>query len=91
MTQATKRVIFVGRVQGVGFRFTAHRIAQRFHLTGWVRNAMDGTVEMIAQGSDEDINNCIEQIEQALKGYVTQTKIEQAPANPKYKDFKITF
>ena len=39
-----------GRVHGVGFRYSAKRIAQKLALTGTVRNASDGTVEIIAQG-----------------------------------------
>lgn len=42
-----------GRVQGVGFRYSARREALRLGLTGWVRNAEDGSVEIEAEG-DED-------------------------------------
>ena len=52
-----KRIIFIGRVQGVGFRFTAHSIARRCQLTGFVRNLPDGSVEMFAQGQAEDIES----------------------------------
>ncbi len=50
-----KRVhyIFHGRVQGVGFRFTAQAIAKELKLSGWVRNEYDGTVSVQLQGSDE--------------------------------------
>ena len=54
-SKTAKLVIFKGRVQGVGFRFTAHSIANRYHLTGQVRNLIDGSVEMIAQGGAADI------------------------------------
>ncbi|MFI5397128.1 MAG: acylphosphatase [Candidatus Binatia bacterium] len=42
-----------GRVQGVGFRFSAVAEARRLALTGWVRNASDGDVELVAEGSKE--------------------------------------
>ena len=50
MTQIAKHIIFTGRVQGVGFRFTVYDMANRYQLIGQVRNLGDGTVEMIAQG-----------------------------------------
>jgi acylphosphatase len=43
-------IIFSGRVQGVGFRFTAQRFAADRGLTGWVRNLPDGSVEARVEG-----------------------------------------
>ena len=44
-----------GRVQGVGFRFFAYEAATREHVHGWARNRLDGTVEILAEGSEESI------------------------------------
>ena len=41
-----KHILFSGRVQGVGFRFTACSLARPLGLTGWVKNCYDGDVEM---------------------------------------------
>lgn len=86
-----KRIIFIGRVQGVGFRYTAHRMAQRHQLTGFVRNLPDGTVEMLAQGPSGDIADCIQDIKDYFGDHIRETRIQEIPANPKYKDFRITF
>lgn len=86
-----KHVIFAGTVQGVGFRFTAHRIANHHDLTGFVRNLPDGTVEMLAQGKPEDIDNCIQDIKESFGGYIRKTEIEDTAPNPRHTDFKITF
>ena len=91
MSQTAKHIVFVGRVQGVGFRFTAFHIANRYKLTGFVRNCPDGTVEMLAQGPAADIDNCIREIKESFPGYTRETKIEQVPLNAQYTDFKITF
>ncbi len=91
MNQAAKRIIFKGRVQGVGFRFTALDIANRYNLTGRVCNLLDGTVEMIAQGPSEDIGDCLRDIKEAFAGYIRETIIEEIPLNSRYTDFKIAF
>ena len=88
---AAKHIIFSGRVQGVGFRFTAHNIANRYQLSGFVRNVMDGTVEMLAQGQPEDIDACIKDLENSFAGYITQTRIEETTFESKYTNFRITF
>ena len=41
-----KQVFYEGRVQGVGFRYTAKRVAMGFEVTGWVKNLADGRVEL---------------------------------------------
>ena len=91
MSQTAKHIIFVGRVQGVGFRFTALDIANRYKLTGLVRNVPDGTVEMIAQGLSGDIDDCIRDIKEAFEGYIRETKTEEIPPDPQYTNFKIAF
>ena len=86
-----RHIIFSGSVQGVGFRFTAHRMAGRHQLTGYVRNLSDGTVEMLAQGSAGDVDDCLRDIQQSLIGHIRETKIEEVPPNPRHTDFRITF
>jgi acylphosphatase len=46
-----ERLAFWGRVQGVGFRATTRRLAQRHGLVGWVQNEADGSVTMEIEGS----------------------------------------
>jgi acylphosphatase len=91
MSQAAKHITFIGRVQGVGFRFTAFNIANRYDLTGFVRNLPDGTVEMFVQGPAETIENCIRDIQEEFGRFIRETKIQDCPPAPQYKDFKITF
>ena len=45
-----KKVIFTGRVQGVGFRYTTKQIALGFDVSGTVKNLSDGTVELRLMG-----------------------------------------
>jgi acylphosphatase len=91
MNQTARHILFTGRVQGVGFRFTAHRIARRYDLTGWVRNLPDGSVEMVAQGPLVDIADCVRDIEELFTDYVRETKVEEIPSDPQHHEFRITF
>lgn len=45
-----KHLRISGVVQGVGFRYSMQREAQRLGVTGWVRNRRDGTVEAVVEG-----------------------------------------
>ena len=91
MKMTAKNIIFKGRVQGVGFRFTALDVATRYQLTGLVRNLPEGTVEMVAQGSADDIDDCVRDIKESFGGYIRETKIEEVAFNPQYTNFRITF
>lgn len=50
-----RRVIVSGRVQGVFFRDSARREAERRGVRGWVRNRADGTVEAVFEGEQRDV------------------------------------
>ncbi|MBR3561171.1 MAG: acylphosphatase [Oscillospiraceae bacterium] len=50
-----KHIYFSGRVQGVGFRYSAIYLARPLGLTGWVENLWDGRVEMEVQGDEDAI------------------------------------
>ena len=60
MTEIRKKYKFYGRVQGVGFRYTAKYLAQSLGLTGWVENEYDETVEMEVQGREPMIDKLLE-------------------------------
>lgn len=55
-------LIFHGRVQGVGFRYSSMMSAEGLGLTGWVQNLADGTVEMQVQGRTAVIDRMIDEL-----------------------------
>ena len=59
MSEVRKHIVFYGRVQGVGFRYTAKYLARSLELTGWVKNDWDGTVTMEVQGRGQLINKLL--------------------------------
>ena len=58
-----KHFFFKGRVQGVGFRYRAQNAASPYSVTGWVKNLYDGSVEMEAQGTEEDIDKVVQTLQ----------------------------
>ena len=50
-----RRFIVRGRVQGVGFRWFVEREAHVLGISGWVRNNSDGSVEVLGQGSRDQL------------------------------------
>lgn len=62
MNTVRKHILFSGRVQGVGFRYTSCYLARSLGLTGWVKNLWDGDVEMEVQGDPEAVGKLIEQL-----------------------------
>jgi len=91
MADIARHIFFSGSVQGVGFRFTAMRIAQRWGLGGFVRNCADGRVEMLAQGAADDIERCLEDIAESFAGYIRKTDVQDVECDPEYSNFRIVF
>ena len=59
MAEVRRHIVFHGRVQGVGFRYTAKYLANSLNLVGWVQNEWDGTVTMEVQGREWLINELL--------------------------------
>ena len=72
----TRRIRVKGRVQGVGFRYFVQRKAQQLGVRGWVRNNPDGTVELVAEGNRDDL----EQLKRAVEQGPRMARVEQVDA-----------
>ena len=57
-----QKIIFTGRVQGVGFRYATKQLALGFDVIGWVKNLSDGTVELQIMGEPDEIEEFIQEI-----------------------------
>ncbi len=75
MAEIRKHLVFHGRVQGVGFRYTAKHLADSLGLTGWVRNEYDGTVQMEVQGREAMIYKLMEGLNRGM--YISIDWIDQ--------------
>ena len=86
-----KHITFQGRVQGVGFRYTSLRIAAGYELTGFVRNLPGGAVEMVVQGTEKEIDNCLRDIQQYFGGHIRDCATKEIPYDPRHADFRISY
>ncbi|MBA4039829.1 MAG: acylphosphatase [Planctomyces sp.] len=76
------RVRYTGRVQGVGFRATAQRLAAALAVSGWVRNEPDGSVLLEAQGREHDVRELLGRISQALSRQIAAAWTDELPELP---------
>lgn len=74
-----KHIIFSGRVQGVGFRYTSCYLARSLGLTGWVRNLCDGNVEMEVQGAQASIDQLTQRLAQGSLIHIDRMETEGVP------------
>lgn len=79
MEKVRKHIIFSGRVQGVGFRYTACYLARPLGLTGWVKNLWDGDVEMEVQGDPAAIGRLIQGLESGHFIRIEHMEVEEIP------------
>src|SRR5262249_7438537 len=74
-----KHVTYTGRVQGVGFRWTARHVAERFAVGGYVRNRPDGAVELVAEGPADQVEAFLTALAQRMAGYIQHTDVRDEP------------
>jgi acylphosphatase len=75
----SESMVFTGHVQGVGFRYTAYRIAQQLELRGHVRNAPDGSVETLVVGPLPAADAFVEELSKRFHvRRVTRTRVQLA-------------
>jgi acylphosphatase len=85
-----KRILFHGRVQGVGFRFTAQQIAGQFTVHGFVRNLPDGSVELVVEGEPDQVVAFLTMLSRRMGRYIdSQTITEQPVAG--YQGFDVRY
>jgi len=79
-----------GHVQGVWFRATTQEEAQRMGVNGWVRNTVDGDVEIFMQGQDDDVERLLQWCHHGPPGArVMAVHIETAQIDAAVKGFTI--
>jgi acylphosphatase len=88
---ATERVVYTGRVQGVGFRYTVCSIARTYPVKGYVRNLPDGSVELVVQGRSEAINGLMAEVARQFDDNIHHCERRPIQAAETLTNFEIRF
>jgi len=80
---------YSGHVQGVGFRYTTHNIAQRHNVLGYVRNLPDGRVELVMEGDENEIEDVVKNLNRKMSCFVRGVESHIAPATGEFHQFYI--
>jgi len=84
------QVFYSGRVQGVGFRYAVRRLASGFEVTGAVRNLPDGRVELLAEGSQDELDAFRQAIRQSgLEHFIQKEDLRWGEAENVFRGFEI--
>ncbi len=84
-------VQYLGRVQGVGFRYTVRQIAAGRNVAGFVQNRPDGTVQLVVEGPPTEIDGLLEEVQSAFGGYIRGKREQRSPARGEFHDFRIRY
>jgi acylphosphatase len=76
-----KRVVYSGRVQGVGFRYTAQQLAAGYAVAGHVRNCPDGDVELIVEGEADEVDRFLGAVAARMAANIARTTVREEPAS----------
>ncbi len=85
-----KQIMYEGKVQGVGFRYTVKQIATGFDVCGSIRNLQDGRVELKVEGEAEEVDEFLEEIRQSsLAGHILREEVLNLQGTLGLKGFQI--
>ena len=87
MKHARYVVYYSGRVQGVGFRYAVCRLSGRFDVKGFVRNLSDGRVQLIAEGSTDQLDSFLQAVQTEMAGYIRSKQSDRQEATGEFSDF----
>jgi len=86
-----KHIHYKGRVQGVGFRYTALRTARNFEVTGYVQNQMDGSVELVVEGESPQVEEFLADLSGAMGRYIRQVQEVEEPYAGEFIGFDVKY
>lgn len=89
MTAHRRTIHYVGRVQGVGFRWTAVAALRGLDVTGYVKNLPDGRVELVLEGEPSVTADAARRVASAMAGHIDHARESTGPATGEFDGFAI--
>jgi acylphosphatase len=90
--KAAFKAVVCGRVQGVSYRYFVQRRAEAIGLTGYTKNLRDGSVEVVAEGEREQLEQLIVRLKVGPRdARVDQVDVNWSDYSGKYDGFDIVF
>jgi len=92
MLQGRQRmqIFYMGYVQGVGFRYSTKMLAQGYEVTGVVRNLPDGRVELVAEGTRDELEAFRKGVQESeLGSFIRHEEIHWSEAKNEFRGFEI--
>ena len=84
------QVFYSGKVQGVGFRYTVKSVARGFEVVGWVRNLSDGRVEMVVEGTKDELEAFRQGVQESGLGhFIEKEMVGWSEAKNEFRGFEI--
>ncbi len=84
-----REVRYRGLVQGVGFRYTAVRLARGFDISGFVRNESDGSVRLVVEGLPAEIDGFLRELADLMRENIDQATTQAGTPTGEYVGFVI--
>jgi acylphosphatase len=82
-------VLFSGRVQGVGFRYSTLQVAKEFEVSGYVMNLADGRVQLEAEGRPEEVKAFVTAVQERMHGYIKKAEQKSGRRLAQFSGFTI--
>lgn len=84
-----KLIHLTGRVQNVGFRYSTMEVARHYGITGFVKNNVDGSVLIEAEGEEDNLHSFIDWAKQGPpSAHVDHIDLQESPVQD-YHEFRI--
>jgi len=82
-------IYYIGRVQGVGFRYTVMRLASGRPVTGFVKNLRDGRVEVLAEGEESIVDAFVANIDRVMQKYIEDRSAVSETPTGEFEGFQV--
>jgi acylphosphatase len=86
-----RRIVFHGRVQGVGFRYQTRDVARRHPVRGFVQNQPDGTVLLVVEGEPHALDQVLEAVRSTMAANIRSDSVSIGTCTDEFQNFSIRY